>query len=135
MVFTYYGFQISQEQIVQETWGDIVNLPGQPGDILRDLNRSWTDRNGQDFAVEGDAYSANAMTAAQDLASDMPLIVGTMGHAMVLTKLDYIVDQYGNGDVKLATVRDPWPGNGMRALSPTEWYNIKFAARIRVTQV
>jgi hypothetical protein len=27
--------------------------------------------------------------AAQDLAADMPLIVGTMVHAMVLTRLTY----------------------------------------------
>jgi hypothetical protein len=75
------------------------------------------------------------MTAAQDLAADMPLIIGTMGHAMVLSRLDYLVDQYGRGEVKWATVRDPWPGRGRRVLSPQEWYNISFAARIRVQEL
>lgn len=133
MVFRYYGFRVPQRQIVAETWGAIVDLPGQPYQILHDLNRSWTDLSGRDFSVEGDSYSANAITAAQDLANDMPLIIGTMGHAMVLTRLDYVRDQYGNGEVRLATVRDPWPGRGMRTLSPQEWYNVNFAVRIRVS--
>ena len=133
MVFRYYGYKVPQRQIVEETWGSIVDLPGYPEQSLEDLNRSWEDANGRAFSVEGDAYSANAITAAQDLAADMPLIVGTMGHAMVLTKLDYLRDQYGNGEVKLATVRDPWPGRGRRSLSAQEWHNINFAARIRIT--
>jgi len=134
MVFRYYGYRVPQQQIVQETWGAIVNMPGQPNQILMDLNRPWRDINGQVFGVSGDAYSTNAITAAQDLANDMPLIVGTMGHAMVLTKLDYLVGQYGNGEVKIATVRDPWPGRGRRMLTAQEWYNISFAARIRVSR-
>jgi len=37
-------------------------------------------------------------------------------------------------NVFAATVRDPWPGNGgKRFLSPQEWYNIDFAARILVS--
>lgn len=132
MVFRYYGFKVSQAKIVEDTWGNIINMPGSPGQILADLNRDWTDQFNRDFTTNGDSYSANAMTAAQDLANDMPLIIGTMGHAVVLTRLDYFVDLYGNGDVKSATVRDPWPGRGRRVLSPQEWYNISFAARIRV---
>src|SRR5690242_14048954 len=34
MVFRYYGFHVSQQQIVQETWGTIVNLPGSPQQIM-----------------------------------------------------------------------------------------------------
>jgi hypothetical protein len=60
--------------------------------------------------------------AAQDLAADMPLIVGTMGHAMVLTALTYNRDGYGSGVVTGAIVRDPWPypglRDGRRVLSP-----------------
>lgn len=133
MVFTYYGRPVLQERIVRETWGRIVDLPGQPGQILANLNRHWTDEDGNDFFVSGDAYSANAITAARDLAQDMPLIIGTMGHAMVLTSLVYVRDGFGGGGVNAAIVRDPWPGRGRRMLSPQEWFNINFAARIRVS--
>jgi hypothetical protein len=77
-------------------------------------------------------YSANPITAAQDLAQDMPLIIGTMGHAMVLTALSYVLDRSGNGSVTAAIVRDPWPDRGRRVLSAQEWYRASFLARIRV---
>jgi Papain-like cysteine protease AvrRpt2 len=132
MVFTYYGYEVPQERIVQETWGRIVDLPGQPAQILRHLNRAWTDESGRSFRVSGDVYSANAITASQDLAQDMPLIIGTMGHAMVLTSLVYLRDPYGSGSVNAAIVRDPWPGRGRRTLSAQEWFRASFLARIRV---
>ncbi len=132
MVFLYHRHPISQQRIVSETFGTMVNWPAQPGTILSALNRSWTDDRGARFTARGDAYSANAITAAQDLASDQPLIIGTQGHAMVLTSLVYVRDAYGRGDVNQAIVRDPWPGRGRRVLSPQEWYGTSFLARIRV---
>jgi len=131
-VFSYYGHRVPQARIVAETWGGIVNLPGQPQQILFDLNRPWVDQTGLPFGVVGDILSANAVTAAQDLAQDMPLIIGTMGHAMVLTRLEYIRDAFGRGQVQRAYVRDPWPGRGFRVLSPQEWLSTMFLARIRV---
>lgn len=134
MVFRYYGLRVPQEAIVQQTWGGIVNLPGQPHQILSNLNRPWRDSSGRHFQVSGDTYSANHISAAQDLSNDMPLIIGTMGHAMVLTSLQYVRDQYGRGKVTAAVVRDPWPGKGRRVLSAQEWYNTSFLARIRVNR-
>ena len=137
MVFRYYGHHVPQERIVLETWGSIVNLPAaNPFMILRDLNRKWVDDDGESFSVSGTSYGANAITAAQDLASDMPLIIGTLGHAMVLTGLTYNRDVYGRGVVTSAIVRDPWPypglPDGKRMLSPQEWFSTSFLARIRV---
>lgn len=131
-VFRYYGHPVPQARIVAETWGAIVNLPGQPQQILMDLNRPWRDDLGGTFRVGGDVLSANPITAAQDLARDMPLIIGSMGHAMVLSGLDYIRDGFGRGDVRAAFVHDPMPGVGSRVLSPQEWYSAMFLVRIRV---
>lgn len=131
-VFRYYGYVVPQDEIVRQTWGSIVNLPGQPHQILANLNRRWVDAAGRPFSVSGDVYSANVLTAAQDLASDMPLIIGTQGHAMVLTSLTYLRNQAGAGDVTAAIVRDPWPGRGRRVLTAQEWYSTSFLARIRV---
>ena len=132
MVFRYYGYRVSQTRIVQDTWGGIVNFPAFPGQILANLNRPWVDRRGRPFGVTGNVYSANPITAADDLAQDMPLIIGTTGHAMVLTALTYVRNQFGNGEVTAAVVRDPWPGRGRRVLSAQEWYGTSFLARIRV---
>lgn len=132
MVFNYYGFPLPQEEIVRQTWGSIVNLPAYLGQIVADLNRPWIDIRGRPFGVAGDSYSANPATAAQDLAQDMPLIITTMGHAMVLTGLTYIRDASGGGQVTSAIVRDPWPGRGRRVLSAEEWFGTSMLVRIRL---
>ena len=135
IVFRYYGHPVPQEQIVEQTWGGIVNLPGQPSQILANLNRNWEDLNGNAFAVSGNSYTANQATAAQDLSNNMPLIIGTLGHAMVMTSLQYTRNVRGGGQVNAAIVRDPWPGRGRRVLTPVEWYGTSFLARIRVHSI
>src|SRR5579864_8920920 len=35
-VFRYYGHYVPQDEIVKQTWGQIVNLPGQPQQIVTD---------------------------------------------------------------------------------------------------
>jgi hypothetical protein len=132
MVFRYYDYDVPQERIVKETWGSIVNMPAQPAQIAADLNRPWKSEDGRKFSVSGDVYSATPVTAAQDLAQDFPLIIGALGHAVVLTSLVYLRNAYGGGEVQSAIVRDPWPGRGRRVLTPQEWYSINFACRIRV---
>jgi hypothetical protein len=132
-VFSYYGHYVPQIEIVRQTWGQIVNLPGQPQQIVSDLNRSWLDMSGVPFDVYGDVYSANVVTASQDLASNMPLIIGSMGHAMILTGLQWARDQFGRQQITAAIVRDPWPTNGIRRiLTPQEWLSVNFLVRIRV---
>ena len=144
MVFRYYGYVVPQERIVRETWGDIVNQPADAPTILKNLNRVWIDEQGKRFRATGDVSSSNIITAAQDLSGDMPLIVGTQmgggGHAMVLTSLVYWCagwngQMWSQCGITSAVVRDPWPGNGRRVLTPEEWANIFFLARIRVQPV
>jgi hypothetical protein len=135
MLFTYWGHPVDQERIVKETWGSVVNMPGQPQQILADLNRRWKDDNGDAFTSRADPYTVNATTAVNDLQANQPLIIGALGHCMVLTALTSDINrQTGTWNVIAATVRDPWPGNGgERILTPREWYNISFGARIRVS--
>jgi hypothetical protein len=134
MVFGYWGHPLSQQQIVQQTWGVVANMPAQPLDIVRDLNRDWQDSNGRHFSVAGDVFSANGATAAQDLASEMPLIIGSMGHAMVLTAISYNRAPNSQGQVTGALVRDPLPGRGgRRPLSAMEAAAEMLLARIRIS--
>jgi hypothetical protein len=134
MVFAYYGHRVSQTRIVQEAWGAVVNMPGDPDRILSDLNRTWKDDRGKSFSSTGDSLTANAATAVIDLKEGRPLIIGALGHATVLTALTSDINTAtGAWQVVAATVRDPWPSNGgRRILSPQEWYNINFVTRISV---
>jgi hypothetical protein len=135
MVFDFYGHPVDQKRIVQETWGAVVNMPGQPGQILQDLNKSWTDDNGDKFQCVGDMASVNILSTISDLQQDHPLIIGALGHATVLTAVTSTVDVLTTQfTVQQVIVRDPWPTNGgRRLLSPMEWANLNFAARIRVS--
>jgi hypothetical protein len=135
MVFAQHGYTVSQDTIVRTAWGRIVDLPATPQLMLQGLNREWVDASGRRFRVSGDVSSATPANAAQDLANGEPLIIGTMGHAMMLTALTYLRDPMGNGQVQAAVVRDPWPGRGRRVLSPQEWWSTAFVVRIRVEPV
>ena len=132
MMFRMYGYDLPQQILVQQTWGNIVNMPAYPNQILAALNRTYVDRSGKRFTARGDALTVNVATAIQDLSNRSPLIVGTLGHATVLTALNYTQSNIGELQVTSAIVRDPWPQSpSRRTLSPQEWYNINFAARIR----
>ena len=137
MVFRYYGYVVRQDRIVQATWGDYYNRPANSDVILMNLNREWVDDRGRQFAAMGNMTTANVYTAVQDLSNDMPLIIGTMGHAMVLTSMVYYCGGWNGHDwsecgVVSAVVRDPWPGRNRRKLTQEEWNNIHFLTRIRV---
>jgi len=133
MVFRYNGLRISQAKIVEEVFGARVNQPGEPEQIVDALNRTWTDEDNDNYDVEGDIYTVSPGTAAQDLAADFPLIIGSLGHAMVLSAVSFYRDAYGNGQIVNAMVRDPWPGRGLRQITAAEWIYMSFAVRIRVT--
>lgn len=132
MMFRMYGYDLPQHVLVQQTWGSIVNMPAYPNQILAALNRIYVDSSGKRFSASGDAFTVNISTAIQDLSNRSPLIVGALGHATVLTALNYTQSNAGELQVTSAIVRDPWPESpSRRTLSPQEWYNINFAARIR----
>ena len=132
MVFRHYGFEVAQQRIVAETFGQVIDAGASSDDIVKALSRTWTDDHGRRFQVQADAYSASNETAIADLDQDHPLIVGTFGHAMVLTALSYTSGARGP-EVIGAMVRDPWPGRGRRPLSGQEWFGADLLVRVRVT--
>jgi hypothetical protein len=129
----YWGHPIAQQEIVRQTWGVVTNMPAQPQQLIGDLNRTWQDANGNSFTSRADAFTANGATAAQDLAGDMPLIIASMGHAMILSAVSYNRGMDGSGQVTGELVRDPWPGRGgKRPLTPQEAAATMMLVRIRV---
>lgn len=132
-VFAYYGHPVSQARIVQQAYGGVVNMPGTPRAIMASLNRPWVDDEGRSFSVTANIYTANWVTAAQDLAQGRPLIVGSLGHAMVVSATEYRRFQNGIGQTQSVTVRDPWPTNPRRRLlTAREANGVQMLIRIRV---
>lgn len=132
MAFAYHGYDVAQERIVAEAWGGIVNVPGSPEAILGSVNRRWKADDGRFFDVIGTPYDVSIPAVVQDLQANYPVLIGTMGHMMVLTHIAWIQNAYGQWQIVDATVRDPWPFNpSRRALSAAEWANTQIAVRVR----
>lgn len=139
-IFAFHGFDVSQRRIVEATYGQVVNLPAHGPTIAAASSRDWATDDGRRFTAYCDVLwdsqfhvgrPTAVADAANELAQDQPLIIGTGGHAMVLTAMTYLRDTNGGGQPRAAVVRDPWPGAGRRQLSAQEWYGTSFLARIR----
>ena len=134
MAFGFYGHRVEQADIVRAIWGQVVNLPAANGSmIIAALARKWTDANGHSFRAHGQftdlttgVGGVNNNVIAAELAANRPLIVGTQGHAMLVTAMTYVPDALGSvARVLDVTVPDPWPsqttGQGVRrTLSASE---------------
>lgn len=137
MVAAYYGYELPQEKIVASIFGGTYDMPADAGIFLAALNRPWQDMQGRRIMASCEVlYGAGQMAAnrpdlmaIERLYGDMPIIIGTVGHAMVLSALEYVPAPGGNdATVTGAMVRDPWPESpGRRQLSPQEWYGIQLA--------
>ena len=135
MVFGYYGHRVSQSRIVRETWGGLVDKPVHERQLLDDLNRSWTDNRGRRFRSNADVFNQPAAGVA-DLRRNRPLILGTLGHTVVLTAITLEIDDFsGRWNIAEAVVYDPWTGHGARILSAEEWRNVRFAVRVELHDV
>jgi hypothetical protein len=117
MIFAKHGHPISQERIVEETFGSLI-CAGAPNTltIANDLSRSWVDDNGQPFtSIVTAAYDpSNGINALNnymminELSNDRPLLICNTHHAMVLSVIDYVENAY-NLQVQGGAVLDPWP--------------------------
>jgi len=135
MVFAYYGHRVSQSRIVRETWGGLVDKPVHKRQLLDDLNRDWTDNRGRRFRSNADVFDRPA-AGVPDLRRNRPLILGTLGHTVVLTAITLEIDDFsGRWNIAGAVVHDPWPGHGARILSGEEWRNVRFAVRVELHDI
>ncbi|MGE0769945.1 MAG: hypothetical protein AB7L90_26195 [Hyphomicrobiaceae bacterium] len=98
--------------------------------MSKQLNRDWQTADGKRFQsklvslfdLEYGQLNLTNNQVAEALDNGDPLLVGTMGHAVVQLGFKYL--RMPNGFVPnqnaVVTVFDPWPGRGMRTLSPAE---------------
>lgn len=129
MIFGYHGHALPQERIVQSVFGQLVDLPAMNGMVMtRSLARPWVDLRGRRFQAKVRVFDMHAGQFELDteailteLREERPMLVGTVGHAMVMTALRYVRTPMGP-QVIGATVRDPWPGRGRRDL---QWHEMQ----------
>lgn len=128
MIFDYFGHPLAQEKIVQAQYGRIVNLPAGNGfTMARQLNRDWIDDNGEAFSARltaafdpaANVFAMNNLWIVNELDGERPFIIGTQGHAVVVTSITYNPTPQGPYVIRVG-VFDPWPGRGARYLTPNE---------------
>lgn len=111
MALSAYGHRITQEEVVRQAWGGMINMPVVPIQIVTGLNRTWTDSKGKKFQTKASLIAKPINGAYRELANGHPLIVGSLGHAMVVTAMGVFITSTGNVIIDYVTVRDPWPLN------------------------
>jgi Papain-like cysteine protease AvrRpt2 len=141
-VFAWYGHNVAQDAIVSAIFGSRMDRAATTQQMLYALNARWRDSNSGVFQsiaqpLIDSNFSFNNPNAAalmsQDLINNRPLIVGTQGHATVLTAMSWANSNFGQRITSL-TVRDPWPLNpNWRPLSASEFANIGMLLQIRVS--
>lgn len=144
-VFGFHGYSVSQSDVVSKVFGSDFNTTADGPHIIAAIDGDWTDNNGREFTAQGVVLldsnvgfqnPSTSPIAAQELAAGRPLIIGAMGHAMVLSGMTYAVDTYSRGQPLALVVRDPWPRPGFpprRQLSGQEVFNTSFLAGIVIS--
>jgi len=140
MVLNYHGLYVTQEDIVTRIYGQLVDQPGQPEQILQALSGWAPDTRGRYSTILAEPYSITATSLVSDLAYRWPLIIGLrgepVGHAYVLTAVTYEVDTWNNPVFRSVVLRNPWPGSPSREEMSWEEFRsrVMFATRVHVVR-
>jgi hypothetical protein len=120
MVLNYHGLYITQEQIVQRIYGQLIDRPAGAQQIMVALSGWAPNSQGGVSNIYCQPGINNVNEITQNLAYKWPLIVGLnnpqggTGHAYVLTGIYYSIDAYNNTIPDKVILRDPWPANASR---------------------
>lgn len=131
MIFKWHRKDITQRDIVYQTFGSEIDAPADPFVLVNAVNRTFTDRSGGNFSVTSRIWSSDFLVAQIDngtlihrLTQEQPLVVCNSSHMMVLVGMNYFRRPDGGVFVREAWVADPMvPGSvtghmGPKALAP-----------------
>jgi len=142
MVLNYYHVAITQQQIVERTYGR--NYYGELPDWSASLETIHLNLNNWSVDNEGNTYIVNAQFGLgapepyfliEELSQRRPVIIGYQsnfgGHAVVITALSYYETKMGPV-IRTIVVRDPMPGidNGTGSCGRVEYEASTLARRI-----
>ncbi|HEV7658893.1 MAG TPA: hypothetical protein VGO55_03515 [Allosphingosinicella sp.] len=140
--FGLHNRPVGQQAIVNKLFGGTPCVPAQSPQIFAAINGGWLDAYGRPFQAmaeviwdnqAGIAYPNSRSIIVSDLINGFPLINGAVGHATVVTSVQY-APTFPEPTILGVIVRDPWPMNpNRRALSSQEVAGTGFMARVRVS--
>jgi hypothetical protein len=139
-IFAIRGYTVSQAAIVERVYADPVCAPAEGQTIASAASGAWRDAKGKTFSAGAEVLidgntglwrADSAAVADAELTAGRPLIVGTAGHAVLLTAVTYAHDTQGNYQILEMVVRDPWPTSpNRRTLSQMEAQQMYFLAAV-----
>ncbi len=145
-IFSMHGHSVDQKKIVDKIFPNGDNEAAIGPQIIAAIDGTWTDDGGSDFTANGTVLIDSqfglkspyaTQIAAQQLDAGNGLIIGSEGHACVLSEMTYALNIY-NGAYQLLemTVRDPWPGNpNKRIYKRDEATLVQFLCAVTVIDV
>ncbi|MDP1586450.1 MAG: papain-like cysteine protease family protein, partial [Prosthecobacter sp.] len=112
MIFAHHGFKVPQQEIVKDGYGLVTNKPAPSGEAMtRALSRPWIDQDDKPFlgrALASDALASRFQVSNQkviaELVAGRPLLMGAIGHAVVLVNLRYERTERGSMRILGGTV-------------------------------
>lgn len=141
-VFAWHGHSVSQSRIVEKIYGSQVDKAATGEQIFDAVNGQWYDDEDEAFTgqasplIDSNFSFANPDAAAAmsiELRDNFPLIVGTQGHATIVTAMSWVNTPAGQ-QITNVVVRDPWPGNPKRrSLSAAEFAQINLLMQVRAS--
>lgn len=142
-IFGMSGYYIDQLLFVQKLFGGALSCSTATGPMIKSaIDGSWIDSSGLSFNAycgivmdtHYGVHHPNPLSVVWDeLNAGRALITGTLGHAVVITAMEYVRTPVGT-QTTAVIVRDPWPFSpNRRVLTPAEFYNVSFLATLRTS--
>lgn len=120
MLMNYYNIPITQEEVVERTFGtdrngDLPDFPASHEIMTENLNTAEMDANGklkQIYATHNEG-TPDAIYLIEQLSNHKPVIIAyetgeSTEHAVIITGISYNVTTHGP-EIESIIVRDPWP--------------------------
>lgn len=137
MVFATNGYCVKQEKLVEKIYGKKrPNLPATPAKLVEAINGTHQDeRDEARFQATGREIRS-LKEAIDELRDGHPIIIGSHGHATVLKRLKYrINDKKEITQILDISVVDPWPDTkSVRHYSAAEWNKRITMIKVRTKQ-
>lgn len=119
MIFAAHGKELSQESIVEQVYGGVVDLPIDRLSLLQSIDRTYEDRNGDEFDVTAEIYDLG--TGQATIGNDEIIEEFKAKRPIIYCNKSHMVAAYGarysargtpfspNVTVCQVYVADPWP--------------------------
>lgn len=140
-IFGLAGYRVDQTEFVEKVLGSAnVCQPANGPMIKRGIDGGWIDATGRRFNATcnivmdldaGISHPSPMDVVWNELNQGRALIAGSLGHAVLITAVEYMRTNYGT-QTTAVVVRDPWPGSpNRRTFSTQEFYGTRFLATVR----